>query len=54
MRTKINLSNLFFIVFLTLSFLSCKTEPAPVAENTEPTEAEVIAHGEYLVGISFH
>ena len=51
MKTKINLPNLFFITLFTLAFLSCKTEPAPVAESTEPTPEEVLAHGEYLVGI---
>ena len=51
MKPKIKLSNLFFLFVLTLSFLSCKPETAPVAEIVEPTEEEVIAHGEYLVGI---
>ena len=51
MKTKINLPNLFFITLLTLSFLSCKTEPTPVAESIEPTVEDVIAHGEYLVEI---
>jgi len=51
MKVKINLPNLFMITLCIVSFVSCKTEPAPVVESTEPTQEEVIAHGEYLVTI---
>jgi len=50
-----NRSSLTLIVFLPLLFLSCKNEPAPTAdivvETLEPSVEDVIAHGEYLVGI---
>jgi len=52
---KINLSNLALIAFIPLLFSSCKNEPAPAVETVveviEPSAADVIAHGEYLVGI---
>jgi len=52
---KTNLSNLALIALLPLLFLSCKNEPAPTAEtiveSLEPSVADVIAHGEYLVEI---
>ena len=52
---KINLSNLALIALLPFLFLSCKNEPAPAVETIveviEPSAADVIAHGEYLVGI---
>lgn len=52
---KINLSNLVLIVCLPVLFISCKNEPAPtpeiVVESLEPSAEDVIAHGEYLVGI---
>ena len=52
---KINLSNLALIVCLPFLFISCKNEPAPapevVVKSLEPSVEEVIAHGEYLVGI---
>jgi hypothetical protein len=55
MKAKMNRSSLTLIVFLPLLFLSCKNEPAPTAdivvETLEPSVEDVIAHGEYLVGI---
>ena len=54
-QMKIKLSNLVFIACIFLLMLSCKKEPVPalevVAENVEPSVEDVIAHGEYLVGI---
>ena len=51
MNFKTNLSILAFMAIFTFLFVSCKSEPAPVAESTEPTVEEVIEHGEYLVEI---
>jgi hypothetical protein len=55
MKAKSYLFNVALIAFLPLLILSCKKEPtaAPevVAESLEPSEEDVIAHGEYLVGI---
>ena len=55
MKAKINLSNVVFIALLSVLVLSCKNEPttAPevVVESLEPSVEDVIAHGEYLVGI---
>lgn len=54
-KMKTNLPNLALIALLPLLFLSCKNEPAPTADvvvqSVEPSVADVIAHGEYLVGI---
>lgn len=55
MKTKTYLFNVALIALFSLVILSCKKEPVPapevVAESLEPTAEEVIAHGEYLVGI---
>jgi hypothetical protein len=55
MKTKTHLLNMALIALLPLLILSCKKEPATapevVAESLEPSEEDVIAHGEYLVGI---
>jgi len=55
MKAKSYLFNAVLIAFLPLLILSCKKEPVPapdiVAESLEPSVEDVIAHGEYLVGI---
>jgi len=55
MKVKNHLPNIVFIALFSLLILSCKNEPAPVpevvVESLEPSVEDVIAHGEYLVGI---
>ena len=55
MKAKTYLLNVALIALLPLLILSCKKEPVPapevVAESPEPSVEDVIAHGEYLVGI---
>lgn len=56
MKLKTNLPKIVSIIlFSPLLLLSCKKEPAPAAEEVveiiEPTQEELIAQGEYLVGI---
>ncbi len=55
MKVKIYLFKLTLIAILPLLIFSCKKEPVPapdiVAESLEPSVEDVVAHGEYLVGI---
>ena len=55
MKVKTYLFNIALIALIPLLILSCKKEPVPaqevVAESLEPSVEDVVAHGEYLVGI---
>jgi len=55
MKAKAHVFHMALIAFLPFLILSCKNEPATapevVAQSLEPSEEEVIAQGEYLVGI---
>jgi len=55
MQAKTPLFYMALIACLPLLLLSCKNEPATapevVVQSLEPSEEDVIAHGEYLVGI---